>query len=112
MIINPIEEVVAKNFYQRPSDPEALVLALSVPKLREASCIKYWMFFPDDEVTWPFSDSEKTSMTGNMNIPSGDQLKFDSLLLPNYKGWRFIQEPLQSLICIKSNGNLAVFLNQ
>jgi len=111
-IINPIEEVMAKNFYLRPSDPEAPVLALSVPKLQEAGCIKYWMIFPDYEVTWPFSDSEKTSMTGNMNIPNGDQSKLDSILLPNYKGWRFIQEPLQSLICIKSNGNLAVFLNQ
>jgi hypothetical protein len=111
-IANPVDELIAKNFYLRPPVPEAQVLALSVPKLQEAGCIKYWMIFPDDEVTWPFSDSEKTSMTGNMNIPSRDQSKLDSLLLPNYKGWRFIQEPLQSLICIKSNGNLAVFLNQ
>jgi hypothetical protein len=51
-------------------------------------------------------------MTASMNIPSGDQAKLDNQLLPNYKGWRFIQDPLQSLICIKSNGNLAVFLNQ
>ena len=111
-IVNPVEELIAKNFYLRPSAPEAQVLALSVPKLREVGCIKYWTIYPDDAATWPFSDSDKTSMTGSMNIPSGDQAKLDNLLLPNYKGWRFISDPLQSLICLKSNGNLAVFLNQ
>ena len=111
-IVNPVEEVMAQNFYLRPSVPEAQVLALSVPKLQKAGCIKYWTIYPDYEVTWPFSDSDKTSMTASMNIPSGDQAKLDNQLLPNYKGWRFIQDPLQSLICIKSNGNLAVFLNQ
>ena len=111
-IVNPVEELIAQNFYLRPSAPEAQVLALSVPKLREVGCIKYWTIYPDDAATWPFSDSDKTSMTGSMNIPSGDQAKLDNLLLPNYKGWRFISDPLQSLICLKSNGNLAVFLNQ
>jgi len=111
-IVNPVEEVIAKNFYLRPSVPEAQVLALSVPKLQEAGCIRYWMIFPDYEASWPFSDSDITSKTGSMNIPSGDQAKLDNLLLPNYKGWRFISDPLQSLICLKSNGNLAVFLNQ
>lgn len=111
-IVNPVEEVIAKNFYQRASDPQAQVFALSVPKLQEAGCVKYWIIYPDYEVTWPFAESEKTSMTGNSNIPSVDQAKLDSILLPNYKGWRFIPNPLQSLICMKSNGNLAVFLNQ
>ena len=111
-IVNPVEELIAQNFYLRPSAPEAQVLALSVPKLREVGCIKYWTIYPNDAATWPFSDSDKTSMTGSMNIPSGDQAKLDNLLLPNYKGWRFISDPLQSLICLKSNGNLAVFLNQ
>jgi hypothetical protein len=111
-IVNPVEEVIAKNFYQRPSELEAQVLALNVPQLREAGCIRYWMIYPDYEATWPFADSEITSLTGNMNIPSGDQAKLDSILLPNYKGWRAIPDQLQSLICIKSNGNLAVFLNQ
>ena len=111
-IVNPVEELIAQNFYLRPSAPEAQVLALSVPKLREVGCIKYWTIYPDDAATWPFSDSDKTSMTGSMNIPSGDQAKLDNLLLPNYKGWRFISDPLQSLVCLKSNGNLAVFLNQ
>ena len=111
-IVNPVEELIAQNFYLRPSAPEAQVLALSVPKLREVGCINYWTIYPDDAATWPFSDSDKTSMTGSMNIPSGDQAKLDNLLLPNYKGWRFISDPLQSLICLKSNGNLAVFLNQ
>jgi len=111
-IVNPVEELIAKNFFQRASDPEAQVFALSVPKLQEAGCIKYWVFYPDDEVTWPFAESEKTSMNGNISIPSGDQAKLDSILLPNYKGWRYIPDSLQSLICLKSNGNLAVFLNQ
>lgn len=111
-IVNPVEELIAKNFYLRPSEPEARVLVVNVPRLQEAGCIKYWMILPDYEVTWPFSDSDITSMTGSMNIPSGDQAKLDILLLANYKGWRFIPDPLQSLICLKSNGNLAVFLNQ
>ncbi len=111
-IANPVEEVIAQNFYLRPSAPEAQVLALSVPKLQEAGCIKYWIIYPDYAASWPFSDSDKISMTGSVNIPSGDQAKLDNILLPNYKGWRFIPDSIQSLICLKSNGNLAVFLNQ
>jgi len=111
VLTNPVLNILAKDFYLNTSDPSISILALNVPKLQSEGCIKYWMIFPDFEVTWPFSESDVMSMTGNMSIPNGDQSKLDSILQPMYKGWRFIQDPLEVLICLKVNGNLAIFQN-
>jgi hypothetical protein len=111
VLTNPVLNILAKDFYLNTSDPSISILTLNVPKLQSEGCIKYWMIFPDFEVTWPFSESDVMSMTGNMSIPNGDQSKLDSILQPMYKGWRFIQDPLEVLICLKVNGNLAIFQN-
>ena len=111
VLTNPVTNLLAKDFYLNSSDPSATILALNVPKLQTEGCVKYWVIFPDFESSWPFSESDSTSKTGSMSIPSGDQSKLDSILQPIYKGWRFMQDPLQVLICLKVNGNLAIFQN-
>ena len=111
VLTNPVTNLLAKDFYLKSSDPSATILALNVPKLQTEGCVKYWVIFPDFESSWPFSESDSTSKTGSMSIPSGDQSKLDSILQPIYKGWRFMQDPLQVLICLKVNGNLAIFQN-
>lgn len=111
VLTNPVLSLLVNNFYLNASDPTVTILALNVPKLQTEGCIKYWMILPGYEVSWPFSESDVTSKTGSMNIPNGDQSKLDSILQPIYKGWRLIQDTLQVLICLKVNGNLAIFQN-